>query len=216
MQTKVRTGICKPAKTTVTQMPDPESDVFKYTLAQSLSPHGTNVLCYRNNAIGLFGEKIGPKFAGGGIFCIFATSGHYAGCSDTGMKTQLTSFGSTARHLVGRCFSYPPEAESHSFFFIDQRVEPSLEAKLHRHAARELYYIVQRDDLFAVRHAIPLEYGPRAAEAFTKTSIGIRYTVGFNDLPHFVRVFTKNIGMPPSQYRKSCNRMRTGRIHSAS
>jgi hypothetical protein len=68
MQTKVRTGICKPAKTTVTQMPDPESDVFKYTLAQSLSPHGTNVLCYRNNAIGLFGEKIGPKFAGGGFF----------------------------------------------------------------------------------------------------------------------------------------------------
>ena len=30
----------------------------------------------------------------------------------------------------------------------------------------------------------------------------ICYTVGFNDLPHFVRVFTKNIGMPPSQYRK--------------
>ena len=87
------------------------------------------------------------------------------------MKTQLTSFGSTARHLVGRCFSYPPEAESHSFFFIDQRVEPSLEAKLHRHAARELYYIVQRDDLFAVRHAIPLEYGPRAAEALAKSSI---------------------------------------------
>ena len=122
----------------------------------------------------------------------------------------------TARPLVGRCFSYPPEAESHSFFFIDQRVEPSPEAKLHRHAARELYYIVQRDDLFAVRHATPLEYGPRAAEAFTKMSIGICYTVGFNDLPHFVRVFTKNIGMPPSQYRKSCNRMRTDRIHSAS
>ena len=33
-----------------------------------------------------------------------------------------------------------PEAENHSFFFIDQRTEPSLEAKLHRHDAWELYY----------------------------------------------------------------------------
>lgn len=36
-----------------------------------------------------------------------------------------------------------PEVENHSFFFIDQRVEPSLEAKLHRHDAWELYYVVQ-------------------------------------------------------------------------
>lgn len=64
-----------------------------------------------------------------------------------------------------------PEVENHSFFFIDQRVEPSLEAKLHRHAVRELYYIVQRDDLFAVRHAISVEYGLRAAEALAKSSI---------------------------------------------
>ena len=35
-----------------------------------------------------------------------------------------------------------PETENHSFFFIDQRVEPSLEAKLHRHDAWELYYVV--------------------------------------------------------------------------
>lgn len=35
-----------------------------------------------------------------------------------------------------------PEAENHSFFFIDQRVEPELEAKLHRHDAWELYYVV--------------------------------------------------------------------------
>lgn len=35
-----------------------------------------------------------------------------------------------------------PEAENHSFFFIDQRTEPSLEAKLHRHDAWELYYVV--------------------------------------------------------------------------
>ena len=35
-----------------------------------------------------------------------------------------------------------PEVENHSFFFIDQRVEPSLEAKLHRHDAWELYYVV--------------------------------------------------------------------------
>ena len=30
----------------------------------------------------------------------------------------------------------------------------------------------------------------------------ICYLVGFNDLPHFVRVFTSTMGMPPSKYRK--------------
>ena len=35
-----------------------------------------------------------------------------------------------------------PEAENHSFFFIDQRVETRTEAKLHRHDAWELYYVV--------------------------------------------------------------------------
>lgn len=35
-----------------------------------------------------------------------------------------------------------PEVENHSFFFIDQRVETSIEAKLHRHNAWELYYVV--------------------------------------------------------------------------
>ena len=35
-----------------------------------------------------------------------------------------------------------PEAENHSFFFIDQRVETGIEAKLHRHDAWELYYVV--------------------------------------------------------------------------
>ena len=35
-----------------------------------------------------------------------------------------------------------PEAENHSFFFIDQRVEPRLEAKLHRHDAWELYHVL--------------------------------------------------------------------------
>lgn len=35
-----------------------------------------------------------------------------------------------------------PEVENHSFFFIDQRVEPNIEAKLHRHDAWELYYVV--------------------------------------------------------------------------
>lgn len=35
-----------------------------------------------------------------------------------------------------------PETENHSFFYIDQQVEPNLEAKLHRHNAWELYYVV--------------------------------------------------------------------------
>lgn len=35
-----------------------------------------------------------------------------------------------------------PEVENHSFFFIDRRVEPSLEAQLHRHDAWELYYVL--------------------------------------------------------------------------
>ena len=39
-----------------------------------------------------------------------------------------------------------PEVENHSFFFIDQRVTTSIEAKLHRHDAWELYYV----------HATPL------------------------------------------------------------
>ena len=34
-----------------------------------------------------------------------------------------------------------PEQENHSFFFINQRVEPSVEAKLHRHDAWELYCV---------------------------------------------------------------------------
>jgi hypothetical protein len=35
-----------------------------------------------------------------------------------------------------------PETENHSFFFIDQRIETEIEAKLHRHDAWELYYVV--------------------------------------------------------------------------
>lgn len=36
-----------------------------------------------------------------------------------------------------------PEVENHSFFFIDQRVSVNIEAKLHRHDAWELYYVIQ-------------------------------------------------------------------------
>lgn len=35
-----------------------------------------------------------------------------------------------------------PEVENHSFFFIDQRVETNIEAKLHQHGAWEVYYVV--------------------------------------------------------------------------
>lgn len=34
-----------------------------------------------------------------------------------------------------------PDVENHSFFFIDQRIEPTFEAKLHRHDAWELYHV---------------------------------------------------------------------------
>lgn len=36
-----------------------------------------------------------------------------------------------------------PETENHSFFFIDQRVKTTVEAKLHRHDAWEVYYVVR-------------------------------------------------------------------------
>lgn len=35
-----------------------------------------------------------------------------------------------------------PETQNHSFFFIAQRIEPRIEAKLHRHDAWELYHVV--------------------------------------------------------------------------
>ncbi len=35
-----------------------------------------------------------------------------------------------------------PETDNHSFFFIDQRVETDIEAKLHRHDAWELYCVI--------------------------------------------------------------------------
>lgn len=36
-----------------------------------------------------------------------------------------------------------PETENHSFFFIDQRIDMQLEAKLHQHDAWELYCVLQ-------------------------------------------------------------------------
>ncbi|MGM9864343.1 MAG: helix-turn-helix transcriptional regulator, partial [Lepagella sp.] len=33
----------------------------------------------------------------------------------------------------------------------------------------------------------------------------ICFSVGFNDLPHFIRVFRKKYGMSPSQYRADCS-----------
>lgn len=35
-----------------------------------------------------------------------------------------------------------PEVENHSFFFINQRVNTHIEAKLHQHDAWELYYVL--------------------------------------------------------------------------
>lgn len=36
-----------------------------------------------------------------------------------------------------------PDVENHSFFFIDQRIDTRLEAKLHQHDAWELYCVIQ-------------------------------------------------------------------------
>mgnify|MGYP000396881982 CR=1 FL=1 len=36
-----------------------------------------------------------------------------------------------------------PDVENHSFFFIDRHISPSVEAKLHRHDAWELLYVVK-------------------------------------------------------------------------
>ena len=36
-----------------------------------------------------------------------------------------------------------PEVENHSFFFVDQRIDARVEAKLHQHDAWELYYVIQ-------------------------------------------------------------------------
>ena len=39
---------------------------------------------------------------------------------------------------------YPlPEEQNHSFFFIDQHIHYELEAKLHKHDAWEIYYVVR-------------------------------------------------------------------------
>ncbi len=46
-----------------------------------------------------------------------------------------------------------------------------------------------------------------ACELLRHSSKGVSeicYAVGFNDLPHFVRVFTGAMGMSPSKYRKRC------------
>ena len=35
-----------------------------------------------------------------------------------------------------------PETEDHSFFFVNQLIDARMEAKLHRHDAWELYYVM--------------------------------------------------------------------------
>ncbi|MVT07824.1 AraC family transcriptional regulator [Chitinophaga tropicalis] len=36
-----------------------------------------------------------------------------------------------------------PNTENHSFFFVDVRISPEIEAKLHQHDAWELYYVIR-------------------------------------------------------------------------
>lgn len=42
-------------------------------------------------------------------------------------------------------------------------------------------------------------------ECSKKSVSEICYLVGFNDVPHFVRAFTKAKGMSPGKYRKNCS-----------
>lgn len=47
-------------------------------------------------------------------------------------------------HMEDGVIAYElPETENHSFFFIDQRIDTRLEAKLHKHDAWELYCVLQ-------------------------------------------------------------------------
>ena len=49
-----------------------------------------------------------------------------------------------------------PEVENHSFFFIDQRIETHVEAKLHQHDAWELYmcYMDTEPEWQAIRYSL--------------------------------------------------------------
>lgn len=99
-----------------------------------------------------------------------------------------------------------PEVENHSFFFIDQRIETDVEAKLHRHDAWELYYVVHGSgDRTAGDMLLPFAAGdvvlipPSMLHRW-------KYAPDSADEEGRVRVFTKNIGMSPSKYRRSSNK----------
>ena len=51
-----------------------------------------------------------------------------------------------------------PEVENHSFFFIDQRIETHVEAKLHQHDAWELYYVLHGYGTRMAGDTLPVSY----------------------------------------------------------
>lgn len=158
------------------------------------------------------------------------------------------------------------EVKDHSFFFISQHVAPSIEAKMHRHDAWELYFVTHGNGVrmtdgqilpsealkygsgssVEIKHSLMrmkdlddiaahigmnrsafctffrrnkgmtfsqfvTQYRLETACELLKTSqkqvSEICFAVGFNDLPHFIRVFNKETGLSPTKYRKQAKKM---------
>lgn len=67
-----------------------------------------------------------------------------------------------------------------------------------------LLQAVQGDDLFAVRYAISAEYGLGELLKHSQKNVSeICCMVGFSDLPHFVRVFTRTMGRVALQIQEA-------------
>ena len=47
-----------------------------------------------------------------------------------------------------------PEVENHSFFFIDQRIETHVEAKLHQHGSYIMCYMDMEPEWQAIRYSL--------------------------------------------------------------
>lgn len=112
-----------------------------------------------------------------------------------------------------------PEVKDHSFFFISQHIAPSLEAKMHRHEAWELYFVTHGNgvrmtgdtlmpfaegDVVLIPPSMPhyWEYKPESANddgEVTYSDGGIQ--------PGTYKIFNKETGLSPTKYRKQAKKM---------